>query len=165
MMSLLRPFSRWRLVTSVAVAVLLMASGTARGGDGDSTELTARGQVIAADEHLPEGVRGETAVTKYDAAQLDIEGYDPDVFCSMEFIDIRQHDPNDDRTRRSHLCEIVSTKINKMVTLPVLKDHGSGGGSDATLSCRAPVAPSARYVPHDAAGKNLVEEDREVILP
>ena len=49
MMSLVRPFSRWRLLTSVAVASLLMAPGTARGGDGDSTELNAG-------ENPPEGV-------------------------------------------------------------------------------------------------------------
>jgi hypothetical protein len=78
-------------------------------------------------DHVPDGVRYETSTQEYDPSQLDIKGYDPEVFCTMDFIEPSQHDPNDDRARRSHLCEIVSKKINKMVTIPVLKDHGSGG--------------------------------------
>lgn len=78
-------------------------------------------------KHLPDGVRGASAVEKHDDVQLDIKGYDPAVYAYMELIDPKLHDPKDDRTRRSHLCNIVSKQINKLINIPVLKDHGSAG--------------------------------------
>ncbi len=83
------------------------------------------------DRYLPEGVRGEGVTRRNTAPQLNIAGYDPDVFCYMDFIAKRIHDPKDDRARRSHLCEIVSKRINKLVAIPVLKDHGSAGVTGA----------------------------------
>ncbi len=83
------------------------------------------------DRFLPDGVRGEAATLRNTSAQLNIAGYDPDVFCHMDFITKGVHDPKDDRARRSHLCEIVSKRIDKLVALPVLKDHGSAGVTGA----------------------------------
>lgn len=83
------------------------------------------------DKHLPEGVRSDAASKVANAIQLDMDGYDPDVFAYMEFINKGVHDPKDDRTRRSHLCKIVSKQINKLVCIPVLKDHGSAGVTGA----------------------------------
>ena len=40
-------------------------------------------------------------------------------------------DPKDDRTRRSHLGLLVTRRVNKIVLLPVLKDHGSAGVTGA----------------------------------
>jgi uncharacterized protein (DUF362 family) len=93
-----------------------------------------------------DGVRWLASATGYDSAQLDIEGYesrpgrpmrrdrdphvvgyDPDVFVHMGFA---QADPNiakDERRFRSHLSLIVTTMVNKIVTIPVLKDHRSAG--------------------------------------
>ena len=78
-------------------------------------------------KHLPDGVQGASVVEKFDSVQLDIKGYDPEVYAYMEFIHPKLHDPKDDRTRRSHLCNIVSKQINKLINVPVLKDHGSAG--------------------------------------
>jgi hypothetical protein len=78
-------------------------------------------------KNLPDGVRGDTVCPEYDSQQLDIKGYDPDVYCTMDFVHARTRDPKDDRTRRSHLCEIVSKQVNKMVMIPVLKDHFAAG--------------------------------------
>ena len=39
--------------------------------------------------------------------------------------------PRDDRTRRSHLGLLVTRRVNKIVLLPVLKDHGSAGVTGA----------------------------------
>ena len=67
--------------------------------------------------------RGTTRTT----GNLDrVTGYDPDEFMVME---LRQpgDDPKDDRTRRSHLGLLVTRRVNKIVLLPVLKDHGSAG--------------------------------------
>lgn len=78
-------------------------------------------------EHLPEGVRTNCAAEDYDNVQLDIAGYDPDVFREIDLVSARYHDPRDERTRRSHLCLTVSRKVNKVINLPVLKDHGAAG--------------------------------------
>jgi hypothetical protein len=78
-------------------------------------------------EQLPDGVRWDASVEDYDNVQLDIAGYDPDVFVSMELAALGRHDPKDDRTRRSHLSLIASRKVNKIVNVAVLKDHGSAG--------------------------------------
>jgi hypothetical protein len=55
-----------------------------------------------------------------------VAGYDPDVFVHMGFAG-PQHDPKDDRSFRTHLSMIVSRMVNKIITLPVLKDHRSAG--------------------------------------
>jgi hypothetical protein len=38
-----------------------------------------------------------------------------------------EHDPKDDRRFRSHLSVIVTKKIDKFISIPVLKDHRSSG--------------------------------------
>jgi uncharacterized protein (DUF362 family) len=78
-------------------------------------------------DQLPEGVRWDASVEDYDAVQLDIKGYDPDVYVAMELAALGRHDPKDDRTRRSHLSLIASRQVDKIVNVPVLKDHGSAG--------------------------------------
>jgi uncharacterized protein (DUF362 family) len=91
-----------------------------------------------------DGTRWFASGLGYDAQQLDIEGYqtatshrrperdahvtgyDPDVFVSMGFA-APIHDPKDDRRFRSHLSVIVTRMVNKIVTIPCLKDHRSAG--------------------------------------
>jgi uncharacterized protein (DUF362 family) len=81
------------------------------------------------EKNLPDGCRWDSAVESYDEAQLDIAEYDPDVFVTLDIVHAKPgvHDPRDDRTRRSHLEKIVTKKVNKLICIPVLKDHGSGG--------------------------------------
>jgi len=88
-----------------------------------------RRQFLAAGykKHLPDGVRWEASSEDYDPVQLDIEGYDPDVYYEMDLVAHGHHDPSDPRTRRSHLSLVVSRKVQKIVNLPVLKDHCSAG--------------------------------------
>jgi uncharacterized protein (DUF362 family) len=81
------------------------------------------------EKNLPDGCRWDAAVDAYEEAQLDLADYDPDVFVSLDIVHARPvvHDPRDERTRRSHLAKIVTQKVNKLICIPVLKDHGSGG--------------------------------------
>jgi uncharacterized protein (DUF362 family) len=81
------------------------------------------------EKHLPDGCRWDAAVDTYEEAQLDIADYDPDVFVTLDIVNAKPgvHDPRDERTRRSHLEKIVTRKVNKLICIPVLKDHGSGG--------------------------------------
>jgi uncharacterized protein (DUF362 family) len=94
-------------------------------------------------EAVPEGVAWTGLGIAYNAHQTDIKGddlksgnldrvtgYDPDEFMTMELVG-NGEDPNDDRTRRSHLGLLVTRRVNKLVMLPVLKDHGSAGVTGA----------------------------------
>jgi uncharacterized protein (DUF362 family) len=91
-----------------------------------------------------DGIRWYASSLGYDEQQLDIEGYqsapsrrrpdrdphvvgyDPDVFVSMGFAD-RGVSPRDDRRFRSHLSVLVTRMVDKVVTIPCLKDHRSAG--------------------------------------
>jgi uncharacterized protein (DUF362 family) len=99
--------------------------------------------------------RWECSAVEYDNTQLDIEGfskgdpekekehgkvreekdhritgYDPDVFKVLDFIH-PANDPHDPRSKRSHLSNIVSRRVNKVINLCLLKDHASAGVTGA----------------------------------
>jgi hypothetical protein len=90
------------------------------------------------DKILPEGVHWECSAAKYDDLQVDINGhlkgepkdhvagYDRDVYREMAYC-APQHDAQDDRRFRSHLSNIISRKVDKFISIPVLKDHRSAG--------------------------------------
>lgn len=77
-------------------------------------------------KNLPDGVRWDGLTRDSDPTQLEIAGYDPDEYISMELVH-SGHDPKDDRTRRSHLGLLMTKEIDKLICLNVLKDHGSAG--------------------------------------
>jgi uncharacterized protein (DUF362 family) len=56
----------------------------------------------------------------------NVAGYDPDAFVSMGFA-APEHSARDDRRFRSHLSAIVTRMVDKIVTIPCLKDHRSAG--------------------------------------
>jgi uncharacterized protein DUF362 len=91
------------------------------------------------DQMLPDGVHWECSSAGYDDFQLEIDGqlpgkgredhvagYDPDVYRELAYC-MPTHDPKDDRRFRSHLSVIVTRKIDKFISIPVLKDHRSSG--------------------------------------
>ena len=104
-----------------------------------------RDEFIGAKMHeaVPDGIAWTGLGIGYNAMQIDIKGddlktgnldrvagYDPDEFMIMELVGSGL-DPKDDRTRRSHLGLLVTRRVNKLVLLPVLKDHGSAGVTGA----------------------------------
>jgi uncharacterized protein (DUF362 family) len=93
-------------------------------------------------ERVMDGTRWFASSADYDDVQVDIEGYpptpgrrpsrdphvvgyDPDVFFIQGYAS-EQH-PRDDRRFRSHLSVIVTRMVNKIITIPCLKDHRSAG--------------------------------------
>jgi hypothetical protein len=71
----------------------------------------------------------QVAIDGYDGIRdrdPHVAGYDPDVFVTMGFA-APQHNPRDDRRSRTHLSAIVTRLVNKIVTIPCLKDHRSAG--------------------------------------
>jgi hypothetical protein len=90
-------------------------------------------------EAVPDGIAWGGLGTQYNNHQTALDGddlktgnldrlfgYDPDEFMTMELV-ADGEDPKDDRTRRSHLGLLVTRRVNKIVLLHVLKDHGSAG--------------------------------------
>jgi hypothetical protein len=90
-------------------------------------------------EAVPDGIAWTGLGIAYNGHQLDIHGddlktgnldrvtgYDPDEFMTLQVV-ANGEDPRDDRTVRSHLGLLVTRRVNKIVMLPVLKDHGSAG--------------------------------------
>ncbi len=90
-------------------------------------------------EPIMDGVRWLASSHNYDEQQLEIDGqerrgdrdpnvagYDPDVFVSIGFA-APDHDRRDDRRFRSHLSAIVTRMVDKIITIPNLKDHRSAG--------------------------------------
>jgi len=53
-------------------------------------------------------------------------GYDPDHFMEMALIKPGEN-LTDPHFRRSYVCKVVTSKINKLINLPVLKHHQSAG--------------------------------------
>ncbi len=78
------------------------------------------------DKMLPEGVRHASAVDHFDQVQLDIGGYDPEHFLDMALV-IPGQDPASPQARRSYVARFLTREINKLINLPVLKDHQSAG--------------------------------------
>ncbi|WP_165226388.1 DUF362 domain-containing protein [Aquisphaera insulae] len=100
-----------------------------------------RDEFLAAgyDKILPADVRGGGLTAEGgDQFQLDypsfradpIAGYDPDAFVWMDLVPYGD-DPKDDRKYRSHLGKLVTKVVNKIVAIPVMKDHGSAGVTGA----------------------------------
>jgi hypothetical protein len=99
-----------------------------------------RGELMQAGYHkiLPAGIKwggldpeGNQFTLDFPDYRTDpIAGFDPDTFVWMDLIEYGSN-PKDDRQYRSHLGKLVTKTVNKIVAIPVLKDHGSAGVTGA----------------------------------
>jgi hypothetical protein len=99
-----------------------------------------RGEFMDAGYHkiLPDGVRwggfdpeGNQFTLDFPAFAADpVAGFDHDAFVWMDLIPYGD-DPKDDRKYRSHLGKLVTRTVNKIVAIPVVKDHASAGVTGA----------------------------------
>jgi uncharacterized protein (DUF362 family) len=79
---------------------------------------------------LPDGVRMMHASEKYLEVQMDMDGYDRDVFMEMPLVHPEyraKYDLSDSHVRRSYVCNFLTKEVNKVVNLPILKHHQSAG--------------------------------------
>jgi Domain of unknown function (DUF362) len=74
----------------------------------------------------PDGVRIAWASEAYSRMQLDMGGYDPDVYVDLALA-LPGQDTSDDHVRRSYVARLLSKQVNKVVNLPVLKHHDAAG--------------------------------------
>ena len=87
-------------------------------------------QSTGIDDWLPEGLRWVAASRKYLDVQLDMEGYDPDVFVQFPAIHtnaLASHRLDDPHIRRSYVAKFVTRDVNKIINVPLLKHHQSAG--------------------------------------
>jgi hypothetical protein len=74
------------------------------------------------DKWLPEGVRVMWAAEAYDDVQHSMNGYDPNHYFDMA-LTVPGHPVN----TRSCAAKFISQEVNKLVNVPLLKDHASAG--------------------------------------
>ena len=78
------------------------------------------------DKWLPAGVRTSNAAEDYEGVQMGIEGYDPDHYMDMA-LTLPGYDIGNLTARRSYAARFITKEVNKLINLPVLKDHQSAG--------------------------------------
>jgi len=78
------------------------------------------------DKWVPEGVRISFAVEEYDDIQQAIKGYDPDHYIDVA-LTLPGFDADNVTARRSHAALFITREVNKLINVPVLKDHQSAG--------------------------------------
>jgi len=78
------------------------------------------------DKWLPDGVRTSSAVADYEDVQQSIEGYDPGHYMDMALA-LPGQDATNLTARRSYAANFITKEVNKLINLPVLKDHQSAG--------------------------------------
>lgn len=78
------------------------------------------------DKWLPEGVRSSYATEDYETVQQAIEGYDPDHYMEMQLV-LPGQDISNLTARRSFAAKFITKEVNKLVNLPLLKEHQSAG--------------------------------------
>jgi hypothetical protein len=75
---------------------------------------------------LPDGVRWMCGTDQTHPLQLDMDGYDPDVYMDTAVV-LPQANPDDPHHRRSYVAKFLTREVNKMINLCVLKHHQSAG--------------------------------------
>ncbi len=78
------------------------------------------------DKWLPEGVRWMCGTVKSNILQLDMDGYDENVYVEMPLVGQRG-DPSNPHHRRSYVAKFLSRHTNKLINLGVIKHHQSAG--------------------------------------
>ena len=81
-------------------------------------------------EWLPEGVRWTSGSPVNPRIQLDMDGYDRDVYMEMPLVHpdyAPEYDLSDPHARRSYAAKFLTKEVNKVINLCVMKHHQSAG--------------------------------------
>ncbi|MYC67147.1 MAG: DUF362 domain-containing protein [Acidobacteriia bacterium] len=81
-------------------------------------------------EWLPAGVRWTSGSPTVPRIQLDMDGYDPDVYMEMPLVHpayAPEYDLSDAHARRSYVAKFLTKEVNKVINLCVVKHHQSAG--------------------------------------
>ncbi len=78
------------------------------------------------DKIVPPGVKIGYGAKNYDDVQIGLEGYDPTNYVEFEKV-MTNVDASVPSNHRSHLCNVVSKEVTKVINVAALKDHASAG--------------------------------------
>ncbi len=81
-------------------------------------------------EWLPDGVRWTSGSPTNPRIQLDMDGYDRDVYMEMPLVHpdyTPEYDLSDAHARRSYVAKFLTKEVNKVINLCVMKHHQSAG--------------------------------------
>lgn len=78
------------------------------------------------DKWLPAGVKKSSAAEDYETVQLGIEGYDKNHWVDLPFT-LPGYDVSNETARRSYAAKFITTEVDKLINLCLLKDHQSAG--------------------------------------
>ena len=78
------------------------------------------------DKWLPDGVRMGYAAQNYEEVQQGMDGYDPDHYLDMQ-LTLPGFGFNNERARRSYASKFITTNVDKLVNVCLLKHHQSAG--------------------------------------
>lgn len=81
-------------------------------------------------EWLPDGVRWTSGSPTMPGIQLDMGGYDRDLYMEMPLVHpdyASDYDLSDPHVRRSYVAKFLSKEVNKVINLCVMKHHQSAG--------------------------------------
>ena len=78
------------------------------------------------DKWVPADTRVMWAAKDYDEIQQGNDGYDPDHYLDLPLV-LPGQDPGSLAARRSYVSLVMARQVNKVINLPVLKDHQSAG--------------------------------------
>lgn len=79
---------------------------------------------------LPEGMTWTSGSPVNPKIQLDMDGYDRDVYMEMPLIHpdyVGEYRADDPHLRRSYVCKMLTQQVNKVINVPILKHHQSAG--------------------------------------
>jgi uncharacterized protein (DUF362 family) len=82
------------------------------------------------DKWIPEGVRMMNASEQYQNIQMDMDGYDRDVFMEMPLVHPEykaEYSLDDPHIRRSYVSRFLTKEVNKLINVCLLKHHQSAG--------------------------------------
>lgn len=127
------------------------------------------------------GVQWYASGTNYNGSQLELDGrsigadgkraaadphvlgYDPAVFTKFDFCHPKYHDSQNPESYLTHVSKIVTgDMVNKIITIPVLKDHRSGG---ITMALKNISHGMANNVARTHVGKAKGENRCGVFIP
>ncbi len=125
------PVGGAKLCSDATVMHEILAGLAAAGVPAKDVVVFSRYRKEISDAGIDKWVPSEVHITApshdYSEVQLDMDGYDPNVYIEMALKIPQGENSDDPKYRRSHVAKVVTQQVNKIINLPVLKHHQSAG--------------------------------------
>ena len=111
-------------------------------------------QLLKMESWIPAGVRLSFASYVWDAIQQDMNGYDPNWFVDLPYVQEGQ-DFSDPASRRSYITRFATQDVTKIINLAVLKTHSVAGVTLALKNMSYGLANNVNRGHADSADPHL----------